>query len=55
MDAGVERDGAVVYGAIGVGGLKMKVHKAALARLFESKDLVLDVDEVYEVARALVA
>jgi hypothetical protein len=55
MDAGVERDGAVVYGAIGVGGLKMKVHKAALARLFESKGLVLDVDEVYEVARALVA
>ena len=28
-DAGVERDGVICYGAIGVGGTKMKVHKAA--------------------------
>ena len=38
------------YGAIGVGGTKMKIHKAAVARLFESNDQVLDAEEVYQLA-----
>src|SRR5262249_15113581 len=40
-DKGVLRDGVICYGAVGVGGTKMKVHKAAVARLFESNDQVL--------------
>jgi len=52
-DAGVERDGVICYGAIGVGGTKMKVHKAAVARLFERNDLILDAEEVYELAQGL--
>ena len=28
-----EQDGQICYGAIGVGGLKMKLHKAAIRRL----------------------
>jgi hypothetical protein len=50
MDKGIERDGVIAYGAIGVGDTKMKVHKAAIARLFESNDQVLDAEEVYALA-----
>ncbi|MCI0335479.1 MAG: methylenetetrahydromethanopterin dehydrogenase [Planctomycetes bacterium] len=47
QDKAVERDGQICYGAIGVGGTKMKLHKAAVRRLFESNDLVLDAEEIY--------
>jgi hypothetical protein len=53
MDDGVERDGVKVYGALGVGGLKMKIHKACIARLFERNDLVLDAETIADVAREL--
>jgi hypothetical protein len=52
-DKATERDGLICYGAIGVGGTKMKVHKAAIARLFESNDHVMDAEEVYALAAAL--
>jgi hypothetical protein len=51
-DKGKERDGVIGYGAVGVGDTKMKVHKAAVARLFESNDLVLDAEQVYAIAQA---
>ncbi|HKI35253.1 MAG TPA: NAD(P)-dependent methylenetetrahydromethanopterin dehydrogenase [Gemmataceae bacterium] len=51
-DKGKEGDGAVCYGAVGVGETKMKVHKAAVARLFESNDQVLDAEEVYALAQS---
>ncbi len=54
-DNGVEREGLTVFGALGVGNLKMKIHKACIARLFESNDLVLDVETIAEVARELSA
>ena len=43
----------VAYGAIGVGGLKMKTHKAALQSLFESNDRLLDAEEIYAIAKAI--
>jgi hypothetical protein len=49
-DKGKERDGVICYGAIGIGDTKMKVHKAAIARLFESNDQILDAEEVYALA-----
>ena len=49
MDKGTERDGVACYGAIGVGGTKMKIHKAAVARLFEANDRVLDTAAVYQI------
>ncbi|MBI4390999.1 MAG: methylenetetrahydrofolate dehydrogenase [candidate division NC10 bacterium] len=52
-DKGTERDGRKVFGALGVGGLKMKVHKACVVRLFERNDQVLDIDVIYAVARSL--
>ncbi|MDG1872679.1 MAG: NADP-dependent methylenetetrahydromethanopterin/methylenetetrahydrofolate dehydrogenase [Mariniblastus sp.] len=54
MDNGVTKEnGTVCFGAIGVGGLKMKIHKRALQMLFESNDQVLEVEEVYEIGRSL--
>jgi NADPH:quinone reductase-like Zn-dependent oxidoreductase len=47
------RDGLTCYGALGVGGTKMKIHKAAIAKLFERNDLVMDAEEVYQLGQAL--
>jgi hypothetical protein len=52
-DQAAERDGCISYGAVGIGGTKMKIHKAALQRLFESNDLVLDAEEIYAIAKEL--
>jgi hypothetical protein len=46
-------DGKKVLGALAIGGPKMKVHKACLRRLFETNDVVLDIDGVYDVAKEL--
>jgi len=51
-DKGADR-GVIAYGALGVGGTKMKVHKAAIAKLFEANNIVLDVEEVYKLALQL--
>jgi hypothetical protein len=53
MDKAKERDGAHCYGAIGVGGTKMKIHRAAIAKLFTASDLVLDAEEVFAIGREL--
>lgn len=50
-DAGIVRDGLKCYGAIGVGGTKMKIHKAAICHLFERNDVVLDAPEIYEIGK----
>jgi hypothetical protein len=52
-DAGVDRNGAKVFGALGVGNFKMKVHKRCIAKLFERNDLVLDAESIGDVAREL--
>ena len=53
-DAGTGRNGAKVFGALGVGNFKMKVHKRCIAKLFERNDLVLDAETIGDVARELV-
>jgi hypothetical protein len=52
-DDGVQRDGVLAFGALGIGGLKMKAHKASIARLFERNDIVLDAEEIHDLAAAL--
>lgn len=47
--------GAVVYGALGVGGTKMKIHRAAIRRLFERNDAVLDAEELLAIGESLEA
>ena len=49
----VQRGEIVCYGAIGVGGTKMKVHKAALKTLFDANDHVLDTAAIYAIAQGV--
>ena len=49
-----EREGKLILGPLGIGNTKMKVHKACIAKLFESNDQVFDVQRVYEVACEMV-
>ncbi len=53
MDKAKDRDGQLCYGAIGIGGTKMKIHRAAVARLFESNDQVLDTAAIYAIGQSL--
>ena len=53
FEKAVERNGALCYGAIGVGGTKMKIHKAAVRKLFTANDLVLDTDAIFEIGQNL--
>ena len=52
-DKATKHDGVICYGALGVGGTKMKTHKAAIAKLFTANDLVFDADEIYALAKEL--
>jgi hypothetical protein len=52
-DSGADRNGVKVFGALGVGNFKMKVHKRCIARLFERNDLVLDAESIGDIASEL--
>lgn len=52
-DAGEIRSGTICYGAIGVGRLKMKIHQAAIAQLFTANNLILDLDEIFQIGHSL--
>jgi threonine dehydrogenase-like Zn-dependent dehydrogenase len=51
-DKGTAREGKAVFGALGVGSLKMRLHRACVARLFERNDHVIDLEAIYALARA---
>ena len=46
LDRGVERQGAIAYGALGVGAVKMKLHKLAVREMFTANNLSFDLDEI---------
>jgi hypothetical protein len=52
-DKAVTHGQVTCYGALGVGGLKMKIHKAALQHLFTANDKVFDTAEIYALAETL--
>lgn len=52
-DDGATREGLTVFGALGVGNFKMKLHKACIARLFTSSDALLDAESISDIARDL--
>jgi hypothetical protein len=54
-DNGADRNGVTTFGALGVGGLKMKIHKACIERLFDTNDALLDAETIADVARELAA
>lgn len=53
-DNGDERHGRIAFGALGIGGRKMKVHRTCVARLFTSNNVLMDAEQVYAVAKELV-
>ncbi|CAI8748190.1 NADP-dependent methylenetetrahydromethanopterin/methylenetetrahydrofolate dehydrogenase [Methylocaldum szegediense] len=53
MDRGAERNGKIVWGAIGFGTLKLALHRACIAKLFESNDQILDAEEIFEIAKTM--
>ena len=52
-DKAKERDGTICYGALGIGGTKMKIHRAAIQRLFTASDLVLDAEQIFQIGREI--
>ncbi|MCA9130461.1 MAG: bifunctional NADP-dependent methylenetetrahydromethanopterin dehydrogenase/methylenetetrahydrofolate dehydrogenase [Planctomycetales bacterium] len=50
-DRAVARGKRLDYGAIGVGGLKMKIHREALQLLFSRNDLFLDAEQILEIGK----
>lgn len=53
MDRGLDRAGKKSWGAIGFGTLKLALHRACIARLFECNHLVLDAEEIFEIAKTM--
>ena len=54
MDKATVRDGKLMFGGIGIGALKLRLQRACITRLFDSNEAVLDVEEVFEIAKELV-
>ena len=55
FDRREERNGKHTFGGLAIGSLKLRLHRACIARLFESNDQVLDVEEIHALARSLAA
>ena len=53
LDKGRDQGGVLVYGAVGVGGAKMKIHHAAIQRLYVKNDHVLDTASIFELGQSL--
>lgn len=53
MDRAREHAGYLAYGAIGIGGTKMKIHHAAIKNLFTANDRVLDTVAIYELGKSI--
>jgi hypothetical protein len=53
-DRGAGSHGKILFGALGFGALKLALHRACIARLFEQNDLLLDAEEIYGIAKGMV-
>ncbi len=53
IDKATERHGKIAIGALGLGGLKLRLHRACVGQLFERSDQVLDAENIYALAKAL--
>jgi methylenetetrahydrofolate/methylenetetrahydromethanopterin dehydrogenase (NADP+) len=52
-DKGNTRQQKLTFGALRIGGLKLKVHRACIGQLFESSDQVLDAEQIYALAKSM--
>jgi len=53
MDRGKDYAGKIVWGAIGFGPLKLALHRACIAKLFERNDQILDAEEIFALAKTM--
>lgn len=53
MDEGQDRHGKIIWGAIGFGKFKLALHRACIAKLFESNDQVFDAKEIFALAKEM--
>ena len=53
-DRGAAKHGKILFGSLGFGALKLALHRACVAKLFERNDLVLDAQEIYAIAKTMV-
>ena len=53
MDKGNERHGKIIWGAIGFGTLKLAVHRACIALLFEDSKQVFDAETIFALAKEM--
>jgi hypothetical protein len=53
-DRGRSSEGKILFGPLGFGALKLALHRACIARLFEQNDLLLDAEEIYGIAKSMV-
>lgn len=52
-DRGETRHDKLTFGALGIVGLKLKLHRACIGHLFERSDQVLDAEEIYALAKTM--
>lgn len=53
-DRGTESHGKILFGPLGFGALKLALHRACIAKLFEQNDLLLDAEAIYALAKTMV-
>ncbi len=53
LDKGIERHGKVIWGAIGFGTLKLALHRACIAKLFEDNKQALDAEQIFQLAKEM--
>ncbi|MDD5216056.1 MAG: methylene-tetrahydromethanopterin dehydrogenase N-terminal domain-containing protein, partial [Methylococcales bacterium] len=53
MDKGVECNGKIVWGAIGFGSLKLALHRACIAKLFDDNKQIFDAENIFALAKEM--
>jgi hypothetical protein len=53
MDKGQDRNGKIIWGAIGFGTLKLALHQHCIAKLFEDSKQALDAKQIFALAKAM--
>jgi hypothetical protein len=52
-DKGKKYGDKLAFGALGIGGLKLKLHRACIGKLFDSTDGLFDAEEIYKLAKEM--
>jgi hypothetical protein len=50
---GKDYNGKLAFGALGIGGLKLKLHRECIGKLFEGAEGVFDAEEIYALAKEM--